>query len=50
MAKVLKRLEDCFVSEEERKQFLFLRSETEDDKLIRRIKQEAFENQTKYRC
>lgn len=50
MAKVMKRLEDCFENEEERKYFQFLRSESEDEKLIRRIKQEAFENQTKYRC
>lgn len=45
----MKRLEDCFKNEEEGKYFQFLRSESEDEKLIRRIKQEAVETQIKYR-
>lgn len=49
MAKVMKQLADCFENEEERRYFQFLRSETEDEKIIRRIKQDAVETQIKYR-
>lgn len=50
MEKVMKRLEDCFLNEEERKYWHDMHGESEEEKLIRRIRTEAQENQIKYRC
>jgi C_GCAxxG_C_C family probable redox protein len=50
MGKLIRHLEDCFESEEDKKYWHDMRGESEEEKLIRRIKTEAAENQIKYRC
>jgi len=52
--KVIESLDDCFKKpeldggEEKRKLWYFYREETDEEAIIRRVKRDAFENQTKY--
>lgn len=50
MGKLTRHLEDCFENEEGKKYWHDMRAESEEEKLIRRIRTEAQENQIKYRC
>ena len=50
MVKAIRSLEDCFASAEDKKYWYDMRTESEEEKLIRRIRIEAVENQIKYRC
>jgi C_GCAxxG_C_C family probable redox protein len=50
LAKLMRNLTSCFESAEDKKYWHDMRAESEEEKLIRRIKVEAAESQIKYRC